>query len=73
MDARAVALIVATFLDAFEHVVLFAGQNRDLLLAGSRNRSTSLASGPASGKSPRSPPTSPPWVWRDPRTSWRPS
>ncbi|MCL4808631.1 MAG: hypothetical protein KJ062_12720, partial [Thermoanaerobaculia bacterium] len=36
MDARAVALIVATFLNAFEHVVLFAGQNRDLLLAGSR-------------------------------------
>jgi spermidine synthase len=36
MDARAVALIVATFVDAFPHAVLFAGQNRDLLLAGSR-------------------------------------
>lgn len=35
MDARGVSLIVATFLDAFPHVVLFAGQNRDLLLAGS--------------------------------------
>lgn len=36
MDARGVELIVATFLDAFPHVVLFAGQNRDLLIAGSR-------------------------------------
>ena len=36
MDARGVALVVATFLDAFPHAVLFVGQNRDLLLAGSR-------------------------------------
>ena len=36
MDERGVALIVATFLDAFPHVVLFAGQNRDLVLVGGR-------------------------------------
>ena len=36
MDERGVSLIVATFLDAFPHVLLLSGQNRDLLLVGSR-------------------------------------
>jgi spermidine synthase len=35
MDARGVELVVATFLDAFPHAILFVGQGRDLVLAGS--------------------------------------
>lgn len=52
MDARGVALIVATFLDAFPHVVLFEGQNRDLLLAGSREPFDFAGLGARLGKEP---------------------